>query len=184
MDLAATGSPTFLSSMAVAKRCSTSPNTPKWLLRTSTGVMDSLPIVSMPKLVKIRSVFLPIPGSLSTGKGARKERSPPLATSSSPSGLDKSEAKAISRGEGHTGVNAKLSGFIGGGSHHAPPVRSAANDYRLTSKLGLFHLLYGDKKGVKVNVDNSACHLSHPGNKDFYPALKDTPLKENAVLAL
>ncbi|MBA7603793.1 hypothetical protein ES703_10911 [subsurface metagenome] len=55
-------------------------------------MIDSLPIVSILRLFNFCPVFLPIPGSLAMGNGARKARSLPTATSSSPSGLLISEA--------------------------------------------------------------------------------------------
>jgi hypothetical protein len=44
------------------------------------------------------------------------------------------------------------SGFIGGRGNNATTVRFAPNHHRLTSKLRVVHLLYGDKEGIKVNV--------------------------------
>ena len=49
-------------------------------------------MVSIPKPLNVRSVFLPMPGSSPMGSGAKKALSFPAATSSKPSGLAFSEA--------------------------------------------------------------------------------------------
>ena len=57
---------------------------------------------------------------------------------------------------GHGRVDTKGPGWIGGGCHHAPLLRSPADEHRFVRKVGVFQHLDGGKKGVQIQVNDGS----------------------------
>ena len=67
----------------------------------------------------------------------------------------------MSLSQRHAGMNPISSGLIGGRCNHSATARLTTNHHRPTPEPRIYDPLYGDKKGIKINVKNFPPFIAH-----------------------